>query len=132
MVGYVGGAVGAAAAPDGRVFAAGRLVGGLGGGLLAVFGISAVIRHLDEHLRVRVVAASSAMWIVPAFVGPPGTLALAHAVGWRWTLLAPVPIVLAGRVLVVRAAGNGGAAEAGPAGRPGGPCWSRSGWPSSC
>ena len=49
---------------------------------------------------------------------PPGTLALAHAVGWRWTLLAPVPIVLAGRVLVVRAAGNRGAAE--PARRPAG------------
>ncbi len=118
LVSYVGGAVAAAAAPDGWVFAAGRLVGGLGGGLLAVFGVSAVIRHLDEHLRVRVVAASSAMWIVPAFVAPPGTLALAHAVGWRWTLLAPVPIVLAGRVLVVRAAGDGGAAE--PARRPAG------------
>ncbi len=49
------------------------------------------------------VAASSAMWILPAFVGPPGTLALEHAVGWRWALLAPVPIVLAGRLLVAGA-----------------------------
>ncbi len=119
LVGYIGGAAAAALAPDGWVFAAARLAGGLGGGLLAVFGVSAVIRHLDEHLRVRVVAASSAMWILPAFVGPPGTLALEHAVGWRWTLLAPVPIVLAGRVLVVRAARDDGGPPA-PAWRPAG------------
>ncbi|HZB51193.1 MAG TPA: MFS transporter, partial [Mycobacteriales bacterium] len=119
LVGYVGGALAAAAAPDGWVFAAGRLAGGIGGGLLAVFGVSAVIRHLDGPLRVKVVAASSAMWIVPAFVGPPGTLALEHAVGWRLTLLAPVPIVLAGRVLVLRAARGaaGGGAARRPAGR---------------
>ncbi|HVE30459.1 MAG TPA: hypothetical protein VNC80_10370, partial [Mycobacteriales bacterium] len=78
-------------------------VGGLASGLLAVFGISAVIRELDEGVRARVVAVSSAMWILPAFVGPPGTLALEHAVGWRWALLAPVPIVLAGRFLVAGA-----------------------------
>ena len=47
------------------------------------------------------------MWILPAFVAPPGTLALEHAVGWRWALLAPVPMVLAGRVLVAGAAGAG-------------------------
>ena len=78
------------------------------------FGVSAVIRELDERVRARVVAASSAMWILPAFVGPPGTLALEHAVGWRWALLAPVPIVLAGRFLVAGAAthraGRAGAA----------------------
>jgi MFS family permease len=111
LVGYVGGAALAAAAPTALAYAAGRFAGGLGGGLLAVFGVSAVIRHLDGDLRVRVVAASSAMWIVPAFVGPPGTLALEHAVGWRWAVLAPVPIVLAGRVLVVRAVRGMPAAE---------------------
>jgi len=55
------------------------------------------------------------MWILPAFVGPPGTLALEHAVGWRWALLAPVPIVLAGRFLVAGAART---APAEPAQRP--------------
>jgi MFS family permease len=101
---YLGGAVLSATAVSAPVYAAGRFAGGLAGGLLAVFGISAVIRELDERVRARVVAASSAMWILPAFVGPPGTLALEHAVGWRWALLAPVPIVLAGRFLVAGAA----------------------------
>jgi MFS family permease len=103
MVAYLAGAVLSATAVSAWVYAGGRFVGGLASGLLAVFGISAVIRELDEGVRARVVAVSSAMWILPAFVGPPGTLALEHAVGWRWALLAPVPIVLAGRFLVAGA-----------------------------
>jgi MFS family permease len=106
IVAYLGGAAVSATAVSAQVYAAGRFAGGLAGGLLAVFGVSAVIRELDERVRARVVAASSAMWILPAFVGPPATLALEHAVGWRWALLAPVPIVLAGRFLVARAVGG--------------------------
>jgi len=104
IVAYLAGAVVSATAVSAVVYAGGRFVGGLASGLLAVFGVSALIRELDERVRARVVAASSAMWILPAFVGPPGTLALEHAVGWRWALLAPVPIVLAGRFLVAGAA----------------------------
>lgn len=76
------------------MFALGQFTSGLAGGLLAVFGISSAIRHLDERLRIRVVAASSAMWIVPALAGPAATLGLEHLVGWRWILLVPVPFVL--------------------------------------
>lgn len=101
---YAGGLVVAATAQQAGVFALGQFTSGLAGGLLAVFGISAAIRRLDEALRLKVVAASSAMWILPAMAGPAATLALEHAVGWRWTLLVPVPVVLAGRLLVVRAA----------------------------
>ncbi|WP_237047703.1 MFS transporter [Lentzea guizhouensis] len=107
MVAYLAGTVTAATARVAWVFAAGQFVSGCASGLLAVFGISAAIRHLDDQWRVRVIAASSAMWILPALVGPAATLALEHLVGWRWTLLVPVPVVFAGRVLVLRAAGNG-------------------------
>ena len=104
MVAYLAGTVVAATARTAWVFAAGQFVAGCASGLLAVFGISAAIRHLDDQWRVRVIAASSAMWILPALVGPAATLALEHLVGWRWTLLVPVPVVFAGRVLVLRAA----------------------------
>jgi MFS family permease len=104
MVAYLGGTAVAAASSTAWQFALGQFAGGLASGLLAVFGISSAIQHLDEALRVRVVAASSAMWIVPALVGPAATLALEHLVGWRWTLLVPVPVVLIGRVLIMRAA----------------------------
>jgi MFS family permease len=103
VVAYLAGAVVSATAVSAWVYAGGRFAGGLASGLLAVFGVGAIIRELDERVRARVVAASSAMWILPALVGPPGTLALEHAVGWRWALLAPVPIVLAGRFLVAGA-----------------------------
>ncbi|RSN66012.1 MFS transporter [Amycolatopsis sp. WAC 04182] len=104
MAAYLGGLLLAAAARTAWMFALGQFSAGLAGGLLAIFGISSAIRHLDDRLRIRVVAASSAMWIVPALVGPAATLGLEHLVGWRWTLLLPVPFVLSGRLLVVRAA----------------------------
>jgi MFS family permease len=109
----------ASAATAPWMFALGRLTGGLAGGLLAVFGLSAVIEQLDEAARVRVIAAQTAMWIVPALVGPPATLALEHLVGWRWALLLPVPFVLSGRFLLARAAvpPRAAASAAAPVGR---------------
>nr|WP_221471994.1 MFS transporter [Amycolatopsis umgeniensis] len=103
MTAYLGGLLLAAVSRSAWMFALGQFTAGLASGLLAVFGISSAIRHLDDSLRIRVVAASSAMWIVPALVGPAATLGLEHLVGWRWTLLLPVPFVLFGRLLVVRA-----------------------------
>ncbi|MBO0833572.1 MAG: MFS transporter, partial [Actinobacteria bacterium] len=99
---YVSGLVVAATAPQAWVFMLGQLAGGLASGLLAVFGVSAAIQNLDEALRMRVVAVSSAMWIAPALIGPAATLGLEHLIGWRWTLLVPLPVVLAGRFLVAR------------------------------
>lgn len=114
VVMHAGGLVLAATAGAAWEFALGQFTGGLAGGLLAVFGVSSAIRHLDEAMRVRVVAASSAMWVLPALVGPAATLGLQHLVGWRWTVLAPVPVVLAGRLLLVRAT-SGDPPASGPA-----------------
>lgn len=104
LAGYVAGAVLAATARTPWVFAAGQFVNGVAGGLLAVFGISAVIEHLPPPVRAKVVAAASAMWILPALVGPAATLALERAVGWRWALLLPLPVVIGGRLLISRVA----------------------------
>lgn len=84
-------------------FAAGRFVTGFASGLIAVFGVSAAIKHLEERIRLRVIAASTAMWIVPGLVAPIATVGLEHLAGWRWTILAPIPVALVGRLLVLRA-----------------------------
>lgn len=104
LLGYFCGLAITATSRAAFVFALGQVIAGFASGLLAVFGISSAIQQLDDAVRVRVVAASSAMWIVPALVGPAITLAFQHLVGWRWTLLLPVPVILLGRFLVVRAA----------------------------
>ncbi|RSM62405.1 MFS transporter [Amycolatopsis sp. WAC 01376] len=104
MIAYLGGLFLAAMSRTAWMFALGQFSAGLASGLLAIFGVSSAIRHLDDRLRIRVIAASSAMWIVPALAGPAATLGLERLVGWRWTLLLPVPFVLFGRLLVVRAA----------------------------
>lgn len=93
----------AASAPNAWIFGGGRLVTGAAGALLAVFGFSAAIRHLEDSLRLKIVAAMSAMWILPATVGPSATLAVEHLTGWRIALLLPLPLILLGRLMVVRA-----------------------------
>jgi predicted MFS family arabinose efflux permease len=53
VVAYAGGLVVAATARQAWIFMLGQFAGGLASGLLAVFGISAAIQHLDEGLRAR-------------------------------------------------------------------------------
>lgn len=98
------GAAWTATAGDAWSFAGGRFVTGFAAGLLAVFGVSAAIQHLDERIRLRVIAASTAMWIAPGLLGPTAAAALEHLVGWRWAILLPIPLVVLGRLLVIRAA----------------------------
>lgn len=93
----------AAAAPDPLAFAAGRFLAGFAGALLAVYGISAAITHLQDALRLKVLAAMSAMWLLPAMAGPASTVALEQLLGWRWTLISPIPLLVVARILVVRA-----------------------------
>jgi MFS family permease len=104
LVFTVAGAVVSASAPTAVAFALGRLSTGLGSGLLGVFGVSTVIATVPQHYRVRLVALTASVWILPEIVGPSLAVVAIHLVGWRWTLLLPVPLVLLARALVGRAA----------------------------
>ncbi|KHL02482.1 hypothetical protein LK10_12505 [Sinomonas humi] len=86
---------------DAWMFAGGRFIAGVAGGVLSVFGVTAAIHHLEDGLRAKVVAAMSAMWLIPSLVGPPATLALQHFIGWRLTLLAPIPLMLLARAFLL-------------------------------
>lgn len=101
LIASVIGSVTSAASSNAWMFAGGRFVTGFAGGVLSVFGVAAAIRHLDDGLRIKVLAAMSAMWLIPATVGPTATIALQHIFGWRLTLLAPVPLMLIARALLI-------------------------------
>lgn len=103
LLATVAGSIIAATAPGPWVFAGGRFITGFAGALLAVYGVSAAITHLQDALRLKVLAAMSAMWLLPSMVGPPATVILEDLMGWRWTLIAPLPMLAIARILVVRA-----------------------------
>jgi MFS family permease len=105
----VAGALVSAVAGSALVFACGRFAAALGSGLLGVFGTAAVIASVPPGYRTRLFALTSAMWILPGMIGPSAAVALVHAVGWRFTLLTVVPLVLVARILVGRAALRTGA-----------------------
>lgn len=89
-----GGTVLCALAPTMPVLLAGRLLQGLGGGLLFALCYSMVRITFDEALWPRAMALVSAMWGVATLVGPAlgGVCAELHA--WRAAFWVLVPVVL--------------------------------------
>lgn len=66
---------------------AGRLVTGLGSGMLAVALYAMVGRAYPVALHSRIFAAFSAAWVLPALIAPGLSGGIAQAVGWRWAML---------------------------------------------
>lgn len=100
---FVVGLVLCASAPHVSLFVAGRLVQGLGGGLIIVplyVLIGAV--SSDAH-RPTFFAAFSLAWVLPSLVGPAIAGVVAQAWGWRWVFGAvPVLALAASTVLLPR------------------------------
>ncbi len=85
-------------APTFTVLLAGRLVAGLGGGLLTVAIYVVIGRAYPGELRPRVFSWISAAWVLPSLVGPPVAGWLAETFSWRWVFLvvvAPVVVTMA-------------------------------------
>ena len=89
------------AAPSMGVLVAGRVVQGVGGGIVAVVVNVAVGRGYPPALRPRAYAALSAAWVLPALVGPPVAGTVATGVGWRMVFLALVPAVGLGAIVAL-------------------------------
>lgn len=83
---YVAGSAVSALAPSMELFVVGRLLQGLAAGALATVALGAVMHVVSDEWRSRVLALTSAMWIVPALVGPALAGALAEGPGWRWSI----------------------------------------------
>jgi MFS family permease len=87
-------------APTFTVLLAGRLVAGLGGGLLTVAIYVVIGRAYPDTLRPRVFSWISAAWVLPSLVGPPVAGWLAETFSWRWVFLVVVVPVAVTTVVV--------------------------------
>ena len=96
----IGGSILAALAPTLWVYILGTIVRGVAGGSLATVSMSALVVGLQGRTRQLVLAGMAGMWVIAALVGPTYAAGVTGSLGWRWALVAYLPIVLAARMLV--------------------------------
>jgi len=102
LVVFCVGVVVAGLAPTMPLFLTGRVIHGLGAGVLGVALYVVVAQAYPEELRPRVFAVLTSAWVLPALVGPGIAALVAGAVGWRWVFLG-VPVLAVGAWLLIRA-----------------------------
>ncbi|MGL4178694.1 MAG: MFS transporter [Dermatophilaceae bacterium] len=85
------------------VFLAGRVLTGLGGGLLLVMMYVIAGRVYPEAMRPRLFTYVAAAWVLPSLLGPPVAAALTTHLSWRWVFWGVVPPVLLTMVVLARA-----------------------------
>lgn len=87
---------------------AGRLLQGLGSGVVSVAMYVVIAQVYDERRRPTMFSYISSAWVVPSFVGPAVAAWLTHHVSWRAVFWAVLPVLVIGAALmlppVVRAA----------------------------
>ena len=112
----VGLAVGGSA-PDMPVLVAGRVVQGLGAGMVPAAAYVAIGIRYAPASRPRMLAVMSTAWIVPGLIGPALAAQVATLAGWRWVFVGLIPLVAVAALIAVPAMPPPESA----AGEPGGP-----------
>ncbi|HSV78038.1 MAG TPA: MFS transporter [Ramlibacter sp.] len=85
---FVTGLLLAGAAPTMALLILGRLLQGLGGGMLTVSLYVMVARGYPPALHPRIFAVFAAAWVLPVIVGPLVAGLIVDHFGWRWVFLA--------------------------------------------
>lgn len=78
------------------------MVVGLAAGLVFAVGLSVVTGAFPAELRPRMLALIVGAWFVPTLIGPPYAAFTTTLLGWRPVLPFLIPLVLAGRLLMIR------------------------------
>ena len=100
VAGFVAGLTVSGTAVTMAQFVAGRVVQGIGSGLLITAVYVIIGERYPQSLRPKIFAAMSSAWVVPSLVGPVIAGALAQHASWRWVFLGLVPFVLVGAALI--------------------------------
>lgn len=90
---FAAGLVAGGAAPTMGVLVAGRVLQGVGAGVIPAVAYATVARSYPPDLRARVFAVFSTAWVVPGLVGPAAASGVEHASSWRVVFLALLPLV---------------------------------------
>ena len=98
----VAGAVTCATAVSMEMFVAGTAVRALAAGALATVGMGAISRGLPPRYRQLVLAAMSGVWVFSAVLGPVYAVTATSAFGWRWAMVAYLPLLVVARMMVAR------------------------------
>lgn len=80
---------------------AGRVVQGLGSGLLITALYVVIGERFPEALRPKVFGAMSSAWVVPSLVGPPISGFVTEHASWRWVFLGLAPLVALGGAMLL-------------------------------
>jgi MFS family permease len=91
---FTGGSVACAMAPGMGVFLIGRLLQGLGGGLLTSLSYTTIQRVFRENMRTRAIVFLSGVWGVAAFSGPLIGGVFAGLGFWRGAFWIDVPLAV--------------------------------------
>lgn len=98
---FSAGSVGCALAPAMPWMLAGRMVQGLGGGLLAALSYGLIQLVFAQRLWPRAVALVSGMWGIATLCGPAVGGLFAQAGHWRWAFWFLLPVAAAQALLVL-------------------------------
>ncbi|MBA2454918.1 MAG: MFS transporter [Nocardioidaceae bacterium] len=98
---FVLGLVLAATAPTMGVLVLGRLVQGVGGGLITVALYVVVGRAYPSALHARIFSAFAAAWVLPSLVGPLVAGLVVTHLGWRWVFSSVAVIAIPAAFLLL-------------------------------
>ncbi len=79
----------------------GRLVQGLGSGLMNTAVFVCVAQAYAPIQRPRIFTMISTAWVLPAFVGPPIAAWLTVQLSWHWVFFAVIPLVIFGGLVAL-------------------------------
>jgi MFS family permease len=109
-------------APTFTVLLAGRLLAGLGGGLIVVALYVVIGRAYPDALRPKVFSWVSAAWVLPSLIGPPIAGWVTSTWSWRWVfLLVIAPIAVTSVIVSTQRNRITGGSTAGSRAQPGHP-----------
>ena len=94
------GAVVGALAPNVEVYVLGEILRGLAAGALATATMGVMVTGLPDAWRRLCLAGGSGMWVVAALAGPVYASGVSASWGWRWALVAYLPVLIAARAVM--------------------------------